>query len=265
MIRFLLLGGVLVFASFITSPIARSEESETSSSAATSQQIADWIGDLESPDFSVRRAASQKLADAGKSAIAALTKSAQSSERETMIRSLELLQRLLASEEEATKAAAREALESVANGGNALAARRASAALNPPKPKEQPAPGGGGIRIGPGGIQGGGGIRIAGANGVRIAGGQIQIGKGSQIITTQVNGAARLVQVVHGDGRQIVIEDDAQRVKVTVLEKDEKGKVVERSAEAKNADALKTKNKALYDVYLQYDKYRKNGVTITGG
>jgi hypothetical protein len=220
---------------------------------------------LDSPDFAVRRSASRKLTEAGKAAIAPLTAAAQSPQRETMIRSLEVLKAFLDSKDESTKSAAREALETIAEGGNAIAARRAQLALDPPKSETPMPPAGGGIRIGPRGIQGIGGIRIAGANGVRIAGGQIQIGKGSQIITTQVNGAARVVQVVHGDGRQIVIDENPQRVKVVVLEKDQQGKVVERSAEAKDAKTLKSKNKELFDVYEQYDGYRKNGVTITGG
>jgi len=268
MVRFLLTGGMLVLMPLAICPALVAQQPDDAAEASprpTSEQLAAWIGELDSPDFAVRRSASRKLAEAGKAAIGVLTEAAQSPRRETMVRSLEILKHFLAGENEGAKSAAREALETIAKGGNALAARRAQSVLDPPNPKKPPPPTGGGIRIGPQGIQGAGGIRIAGANGVRIAGGQIQIGKGSQVITTQVNGAGRHVEVIRGDGRQIVIEDNAQGVKVVVREKNQQGKVVQRSAEAKDAKALKAKNKDLFEIYQQYDGYRKNGVTITGG
>lgn len=235
----------------------------------SAEEVQRLIEQLESADFRQRQLASRRLSEAGKSAVGPLTRAAQSPERETMGRSLEILERFAKAEDEQLNAAARTALETVARGDNELAARRAKAILEPPKPPRpaEPRPAvGGGIRIGGGGIQirGGGGIQIGGARGVKIANGRITVGKGAQIITTHINGAARTVKVVKGEGRQILIEDDEKHVKIVVTDAPPGGKPVERTAEAKNADELKQKNAELYEIYKEYDGYRKNGVTIKG-
>lgn len=223
------------------------------------------IEQFESSDFAERQAASRRLFLAGRAVVEPLAKAAESPQRETMARTIELLQQFAASDDAETKAAARAALEQVARGSNERAATRAKAILDPPTPKQPPMPAGGGIIIGPQGIQGGGRIVIGGGGGIRIGGGQVQIGERGQIITTQVNGANRTVKVVRGNGQQIVIEDTEQSVKITVVDVAPNGKPAERSAEAKDAAALKEKNAELHEIYQQYDGYRKSGVTIKGG
>lgn len=245
----------------------RADEPAADKTPLAEEEIQELIKQFESSDFTARQNASRRLAEAGKAAIGPLTRAAQSVERETMVRSLGILDQLAKSDDESTKAAALAALEQVAEGNNPRAAARAKAILDPAPPKELPMPrGGGGLIIGPGGIQQGRIIIGGGGKGVQIGGGGVQLGKGGQIITTQVNGANRSVKVVHGDGREILIEDTAQSVKITVVEFDEKGRRgAPKSAEAKTADELKEKNAKLYEIYKQYDGYRKSGVTIKGG
>jgi hypothetical protein len=237
---------------------------EPGNAPPSTEEVQALIAQLESADFKARQVASRRLAEAGPAAIEPLTRAAQSVERETMVRALDILAQFSKSEDESLKAAARAGLEQVAESSNPRAAARAKAILDPPKPKEPPMPRvGGGLIIGPNGIQGGRIVIGGGNKGIQIGGGGVQLGKVGQIITTKVNGANRTVQVVHGDGQEILIEDTADRVKISVVEIGKAAKP--RSAEAKNADELKEKNAELYEIYKQYDGYRKSGVTIKGG
>ena len=256
--------GTIALAALATAASRTSAEETAESPSLSEQEIQALVAQLESTDFTERQNATRKLAEAGKAAIGPLTRAAQSVDRETMVRALEILDQLMKSPDASTKAAARAALEVVADGSHPLASRRARAILDPPQPKELPMPaGGGGLIIGPNGIQGGRIVIGGGGNGIQIGGGGVQLGKGGQIISTKVDGANRSVKVIHGDGREITIEDTANSVKITVVEL---GKAAApRAAEAKTPEELKEKNAELYATYKQYDGYRKSGVTISGG
>jgi hypothetical protein len=216
----------------------------------TTEEIDRWVADLESSQFAEREAASQKLVEAGQSALDAVAEVAASGGAESSKRALDILRQQFDSDDEALKAAAKAKLESLAESDNARVARRAKAVLEPPQ-VAQAAPGGRNIQIFPGPP---GGIQIQGG-GIRIIGGAPAV-RGMRV---QVGNGTRNIQVTEGE-KKIEIADDGKgaNIKIKVTEKVE-GKDKTTEYEAKDVDELKKKHP---EGAKLFEKYAKGNAAI---
>jgi uncharacterized protein Yka (UPF0111/DUF47 family) len=207
----------------------------------TPEQIQQWIQDLDSPQFSKRRSASQELTRAGEAAIDALKRAAASDSRERSIRSLEILEKHWQGANDTLKDAARKALDELKTSDNPTLARRAEAILNP-KP-EAPPPQVPQALI-PLQIQVQGGI----ANGVRTI--QVQ----------NINGVKRTT--VQDKNRKITIEEDPnQGIKIEVTEAKD-GKSETKKYEAKDAAELKKKHPEAHKIYEEFSNQQPLQIRI---
>jgi len=202
--------------------------------APSSEQIDGWIADLDSEKFSARDEASQKLAAAGTTAIDPIAKAALSDSPEVATRSLDILGKLLKSEQAGTRDKARDALQRLAKGDASSLAKRAEAML---KPEPQLVPSHPGAILVPGGaIRFGGAFRVGGAGTIRVS-------------TKEVDGTR--TTSVNENGKQIEIKEDAAGIDMSVTEKvDGKEKVAKYAA--KTAEQLKKDHPEAEKLYQQY-------------
>jgi hypothetical protein len=213
-----------------------SAESTESTPIFDEAQLAMLIQQLDADEFAVRRDASQRLLEAGKTAIPALKKAALGDSREVTTRSLEILQKHFTQGDEAIKAAAKQALQEIAASEQTVA-RRAKEILNPAPPPQVAQ----GIRIAPQAIQ----IRVN-AIGGRVAR-RVQIENGKKQIE------------VDEDGRKVKISEDANRgIEIEVTDK-ENGKEVTKKYAAKTVEDLKKNEPEGYKIY---EKYQNQGGAI---
>ena len=216
--------------------------------ANSDAQIAQWIKELDSDLFATRQSAAQKLFDAGQPAIKAVTEAAGSQSLEVATQAIEILRRMLGSDQKPLHDAAKGALEELAKGDNA-AAGRAREALAPPPASAQPAQNNR-IPFGPGGIiiPNGGGIQIG-------IGGNIQVGPGGgaqvmRIHTTFANG--KTTTEVEENGKKIKIEkDQTGAIEMSITEK-VNGQDKTDTYKAKDADELKKKSPEAYKLYERF-------------
>jgi hypothetical protein len=253
--RHLLTATVLGLAAAWTAP-ATAQEGDVSPPAAESpaEDVAELIRQLDADRFTDRQAASNKLEAAGERAIPHLIETAENGSVEASARAVNILAAHLSGRDAATKAAAREALEKLAESKNASTARRAKGAIEESqKPQPATAPARRAIRI----IGANGRIQIGGA----VPGGQIQVqvqqravGGGRQVTITTVNGV-KTINAVEGN-RKVQIKDDPQNgIEMEVTETKD-GKAVTEKYKAKNAEDLKKKHP---DAYKIYDEYARQG------
>jgi hypothetical protein len=204
--------------------------------AASADDIAKLVEELDAKRFAARQAAGEKLAAIGKPAIDALAKAAVGESMERTVRAIDLLRKFLDSSDEPTKQAAKAALETIAKSDRPAAARRADDALKAKQDEERTFPNAGGV------LQGN--IVIGGAGVTRMS-------------SKMVNGVKE-VEVQEND-RKIKIEDDPQKgIKVEVTTKKE-GKDVTEKYEAKDAKELEKKHPEGYKVYKQYGQNQAMG------
>lgn len=202
------------------------------------QPIVTLIKQLASPNFAERQAASQKLATLGQQAIPKLTATALGNNREAVTRSVDILRGHLKSADEKLQAAAKVALEKLANIEQGVGPRLAREALAPPKPQPQQVP-----------RQGAPGIRIV----PQI---QLQVQGGAQGIKMRNVNGIKDIEVTE-NGRKVKIHDDPnQGIEVEIIETKD-GKPVTRTFKAKNVDELKKKSP---EAHKLYEKYSKGGV-----
>lgn len=197
--------------------------------------IAQWIKQLDSDRFTERSAASQRLEATGKAACPALAEAAVGESREVTLRALEILRKHFEQGDAATKEAARQALQQIADGKHESAARRAKEVLTPAPAEEaiQPPM----IQLAPQQVQ----IQV-----------QIQGGGNVQRRVQIVNGVKQIEATE--DGRKVKITDDPQKgIKIEVTEK-RNGKEQTRTYEAKNADELKKKHPEGHELYQKYSQ-----------
>jgi uncharacterized protein (UPF0147 family) len=98
--------------------------------AAAGESVAQLVEQLDAADYGTRERASAKLAAKGTAAIAALEKAAANGNLEVLSRATGVLGTLLKSTDEATRKAADEALQHLADGYSPAAARKAKAILD---------------------------------------------------------------------------------------------------------------------------------------
>jgi hypothetical protein len=246
-LRFLMVLG-LVVALPASAPwaLAGEEKAPATTQATTAPadaDIAKAVKQLDSERFADRQAASEKLEAAGKAAIGALEKAALGDSLEVTTRTIELLQKFGKSPDDATKEAARAALERLAK-SDRPAGNRAQEALKTLQPAQ-----GQGLVLGPGVTIVGGVPGIVGN--IQIQGGTVQIGGGvSRISVSNVNGVKRIE--AEENGKKIKIDDDPQNgIKMEVTTRKD-GKDITEKYEAKNADELKKNFPEAHKLYKQY-------------
>ncbi len=93
------------------------------------EKIRRWIAELDSDEFWVREAATKRLQQAGRSALAALAEAGKSDKLEVSTRAIGVLSRFLESSEANTELAAETALEDIAAGRVSSSASHAESAL----------------------------------------------------------------------------------------------------------------------------------------
>ena len=224
----------------------RAEDRAGEGRQASADEIAKWIEQLDSDQFSQREAAGAKLSASGKAAIPALVRAAKGESLEVTSRAVALLGKLLESSDRPTQDAAKAALQSLVNGDCPAAAHRASMALRPKQaPQEFPAAGG---RI----VFGGGGpIQI----------GAVTTVNGMTVKTT--NGVKQVA--VEQDGKKIKIVDDSKKgIRVEIVTK-KNGKDVTEAFEAKSADELGKKHPEAFKLYKQYAQNQGMGAVAGAG
>jgi hypothetical protein len=218
------------------------------SEPAAGESLRPWIEQLDADRFADRQAASEKLKEAGIKAVPALAEAAETGAPETIARAVDLLADLLTKGDVDAKTSAKTALEKLAAGPNAIAARRAKAALEEnekPQPMPQPAIG----RALP--------LQIFGNN-LRVAGGQVQIqvqaNNGAQVrrMTVVNNNGVRQIEAEE-NGRTVKIKDDPNGVLEMEVTETKDGKPVTQKYQAKNADDLKQKHPEAHKLFEQYN------------
>ena len=210
--------GLVVFC--LLSQIARADEDKT----PANERTASLIKQLDTDESEVREKASRQLAEIGKSAIPALTDTVLNSRPEPSHRAFNILAKHFESEDKATKAAAKAALESIVEKGRLAQATKAEAVLESP------------AQQGP----------------FRILGGRI-LPQGAKKVTAKTVNGVKEIEAEETE-RKVKIKDDPKngiRMEITTT-KD--GKETTKKYQAKSADDLKKKHP---DAHKTYEKYTK--------
>jgi len=210
------------------------EKPEASPAAPAPEKIAALVRELDSDRFAERQAASDELAEIGKPAIEALAEAAVGESLEVTVRSIDVLKKLAGSSDDATKKAAKAALEKIAKSDRPSAARRAEEALKAMEKQHQRA-----NVFGPRAIQGGIQIAVAGAGARRVS-------------VKTVNGV-KTIEADEGDRKVKIVDDPKAGIKMEVTTK-KNGKETTEKYEAKDAEELKKKHPEAYKIYKQYDQ-----------
>ncbi len=203
-------------------------------SAATPEQLQQWIKDLVHQKFATRQAASQKLVQAGVTGMEAAAQATQTEDLELATRCLAVLTEGLTSKDKLVRNAANSALETLAKSDNQSVAQRARQALD--TPRELPdiprgLPPGFGQNLQMRGIQQ---IKIHAVKGVR------------EITVTD-------------NGKGIVLKDNnGKDITVTVTETVNGQKQTQTFA-GKDEEDLKKNNPLGYALYKKYSRFNANG------
>jgi hypothetical protein len=197
----------------------------------TDEKIARLIQQLDAGEFSARSEASRNLQQLGPAACPALAQAAVAGSREQRMRVLEILGHHFQEGETATKQAAKQALERIAASDHEASARRAKDILEPKK--EQPmmaVP-----NLAPAQIQ----IQVE-----AIAGGIG--GRGVQRI--QVRNGVRQMETDDGQRKVKIVDDPDKGIEVEITQKQD-GKETTEKFQAKNAEELAKKDPEIHKLY----------------
>jgi hypothetical protein len=224
---------------------AQSKTATAEKAKPAAESVDQLIQQLDDSEYAAREAACGKLATKGKEAIPALEKAAANGNLEVSSRATTVLGKLLKSSNEPTQQAATEALQRLSEGDSPAAARKAKSILEKKDGMKNNAPG-----------LNGGGIVVPGGNGfgqIIINGGVLKIGGGGAMKTMSVKNVNGVKEInVSEDGKTVKIEDDPGKgIKVELTEK-VNGKEVTKKYSAKNAEELKKKQPAGYEIYKKY-------------
>ncbi len=234
-------------------PAPESKEAEKAASpgkphvstpTVTPEELEKLVQQLDADSFSDRQAASQRLAELGRSAIDALIRAAASESLEANVRALDILKKHLDSQDAELKKSAKEALEKIAVGPRAPSARRAKDILKAYEEREK--------------------LQQQAAN----VPGRIHVMAQAQMMGGQ---GVRRVQVVNGvktiegedkDGKFRIVEDPKEGITVELSRKKDNKEVTEKF-QAKNAEELQKKHPQAYEVYKRHSQ--AGGIMIQAG
>ena len=215
--------------------------------------VDELLQQLDSSKFDARRRATDSLFAMGKEAIDKLASAASGESREVTERSIEILRRHYRSQDEETKAAAKQALESLASGPNSRIGRAAKEAMRIEQPQQGPNP----AQI----------ARMQRAFPPQIqqrfpivppAGGNQQFARRTKV---QITNGVKEIEVDYGN-KQIKVKETADgKIKATIIETMNGAKVA-KTIEAKNADELKQKSPEAHKVYESLGKNAGAGLRI---
>ncbi len=236
-----LLIAVLCVSSLVHADADRLDNGASGDSNVSSE-ITAWIQQLDSNQFAERNDASRKLEAAGTAALPALADAAVGDSREVTLRALDVLRKHFQQGDDATKTAAKVALEKIAGSKHVSASRRAKDILNPPKP----APALQGFGFAPGQIQ--------------I---QMNIVGGAQARRIQIRNGVKQTDITDGDRKVKIVENPNGAIQIEVTEK-KNGKETTRKYDAKNADDLKKNHPDGHKIYDQYGKQKAPAIQIRG-
>lgn len=220
------------------------DPSAVDNAAATSPesaQVAEWIKQLSSDRFTERTEASKRLLAAGRAAFPALAEAATGENREVSLRAIEVLRKQFEQGDQATKDAAQQTLQRIADSNHESAAQRAKEVLNPPPPETPVAPG---LQVIPGipGLQIMPQIQI-----------QVQAAGGGQARQFRVNNGIKEIEATENGCKTKITEDPNQGIKIEVAETKD-GKETKRTYAAKTAEDLKKNHPEGYQLYEKYAK-----------
>ncbi len=238
----------LWFAALGAAPLCLATDRDATKShptapAASAEQIAGWIRQLDSPRFAERTEATRQLEEAGKAAFPALAEAALGESREVTLRAIEILRKHGLEGDELTKTAAKDSLQKIADSEHASAARRAKDALKPPQsPPSVP-----NVRLGP--------IMPNLPIGQQQIQVQIQVNAfgGNQTRRIKINNGVRQIEVTENDLKVKITEDAQGGIQMEVTRKKDGKETTEKYA-AKSAGELKKTNP---DAGKLYDKYQQ--------
>lgn len=217
-----------------------SDKSPATKAAASAEEIARWLNDLGSQDFTVRELASRKLVDAGEAAVEPVAQLSDTDNLELAMRGLFILKEQLQSKDDGVKADAKKALEKLATSRRASVAKRAQAILNPPA--DNLAPNG----INPGQLP----LRFLPG----IAGGprNVRVSSRTQNGRTEMNITEddRNLVISHANGKDIEVGIEIQ--KPGDKDRAKPKEWVFQSFKAKDADELKQKHPEAYRFFERY-------------
>ncbi len=232
-------GGFFVAAASAAVWAAEEKKADPAAAApevkAAADNIAQWIKQLDADKFADRQAASEKLFEAGKAAVPSLTEAATGDSLEVTIRSIDLLQRFLDSDDKSIQAAAKEGLEKIAQSDKSGAARRARQVLNPNEDQQPQGPMGG-LNMGRVQLQFGG-----------LPGG----GMNMKSVNITENNGVKQINAEEGDRKIKITKNADESIKMEITEK-VNGKDQTKKFSAKNADELKKKSPKAYETYKEY-------------
>ena len=220
------------------------------------------IDRLDSDEFAERETAVKELTKLGRRAIDALSAAAVGESSEARLRSMSVLKTLYGSDDAATKAAAKKALEKLSKCDLAGVRRSAEKILAAPQ-YEIPS----GIWRGEGQAEVFGGLRplvLGGDGGVSITGAGIRVGRGGQLILARAAGGERRVDLIKGTGVGVLLLEGRKGIEIHVRRPQAKGDPEFRRYLAKNAKELADKHPEIHKLYKKLAAYKGNHTVIGG-
>lgn len=219
-------------------------EGKPTGSPVSPEELARLVKQLDADSFADRQAASERLAELGRSAIEALIQAATSESLEANVRALDILRKDLDARDEELRGLAKSALEKIAAGPRAPSARRAQDILKAYEERE---------KLQQQTAQMPGGIRVAV---------QAQMVPGQGVRRIQVVDGVKTIEGEDKDGKFRIVEDPKEGITVELTRKKD-GKEVTEKFQAKTPQELLKKNAEAYEVYKRQSQ--QGGVMIQAG
>lgn len=252
--------GVVAVSCWLGAASTRADEAQDApakgAATVTPLQIAQWIKDLDSDEFQTRQEATQKLFAAGKQAAAQVAKAADADNAEVTARCLDILKKLLKSDDAETKASAKAALEGLTKAKNSAVARQAEVVLDPNKQAARPAD--------PFGVPGLPGVAppvVPGLPRIEIRG--AAAGGGMRVSMKSVDGR-KTIEAEEGTRKTKIEEDDKGGIKIETTETID-GKEKTSKFEAKNEEELKKNHPEAHKLYTKYARMTGPGAAVVIG
>lgn len=231
--RFLpVLAAMALAADLFGTSLSMADEPAAAAPAVDAEQLQRWILDLASENFLKRREAASNLAAQGQNAIEAVAEAARDGDRETALRCIDVLERIKASEDEATRTAAETALNQLSESEDAAVAQQARGAVEEPADVDD--------------IQ----SAVPGFRGMPV---RIQMMQ-RQAIPFDANGERR-VEAQEGDRKVEIVESKEGKVVVRTTRPGANG---DETTEVQAASAAELKEKDA-EAYLLYRKHVLQG------